>query len=131
MTLKNILIIDDDVSITSIFEFMLNNEGFNPILANTKEDSLQIVKSDIDIDLIFLDIKMPNIKGLELFKEIQKIRPNVLIVMITGYSVDHLLKEAFDLGAYAVIYKPFDINEVLNLISQVFVISKDKKLNPK
>lgn len=127
MSSKNILVIDDDVSITSIFEFMLEKEGFKPISANTKEDSLTIVKSDTDIDLIFLDVKMPNTSGLELFKEIQKIRPHVLIVMITGYSVDHLLSEAFDLGAYAVIYKPFDVDEVLNLVNKVFEISGDKK----
>ena len=125
MSSKSILVIDDDVSITSIFEFMLEKEGFKPISANTKEDSLKIVKSDID--LIFLDVKMPNTSGLELFKEIQKIRPHVLIVMITGYSVDHLLSEAFDLGAYAVIYKPFDVDEVLNLVNKVFEISGDKK----
>ena len=44
----------------------------------------------------------------------------LLIIMMTGYSVDELLKEAFELGAYGVIYKPFDMEEVLSVIDKVF-----------
>ena len=65
---------------------------------------------------------MPGLSGIETFKEIQKLRPLLLVVMMTGYSVDDLLREAFDLGAYGVIYKPFDVEEVLSVIEKIFRI---------
>ena len=81
-----------------------------------------------DIDLMFMDVKMPGMSGIETFKEIQKIKPRLLVVMMTGYSVDELLKEAFELGAYGVIYKPFDMEEVLSIIEKIFNLPKPHKV---
>ena len=50
----------------------------------------------------------------------------ILVVMMTGYSVDELLKQAFSLGAYGVIYKPFDVEEVLSIIEKIFKIPANK-----
>lgn len=117
---RSILVVDDDISITSIFEFILQQSGYETLIASTGEDSLKIIHSDIPIDLIFLDIKMPKISGIDVFREIQRVRPYVLVVMMTGYAVDELLKEAFELGAYGVIYKPFDVDEILSVIEKIF-----------
>lgn len=119
---KTILVVDDDMSITSIFEFILDQANYNSLVASSGEESLEILKSDVPVDLIFLDVKMPGMSGIDAFREIQKIRPFVLVVMMTGYSVDELLKEAFELGAYGVIYKPFDIEEILSVIEKIFKI---------
>ncbi len=117
---KTILLVDDDASITSILEFILKQEGFNILIANNAKETMDIINSKAVIDLVFLDVKIPGIEGLELFKEIQKVRNNILIIMMTGYSVDNLLREAFDLGAYGVIYKPFDEDEIFSVIKQIF-----------
>ena len=116
---KQFLIVDDDASITSVFEFVFAQENIDTLLANTKEQTIAILNSDEHIDLVFLDVKMPDVYGLELFKEIQRIRPETLIILMTGYTIDNLIREAFNLGAYGIIYKPFDVDEVITLVKQV------------
>ncbi|MGE4170418.1 MAG: response regulator [Candidatus Margulisiibacteriota bacterium] len=117
---KTILVVDDDQSITSIFEFILGQAGYKTLSASSGQTCLDLLASHPTIDLVFLDVKMPGMSGIETFKEIQKINPTLLVVMMTGYSIDELLKEAFELGAYGVIYKPFDVEEVLSIVGRLF-----------
>jgi len=116
---KTILVVDDDLSITSIFEFILQQAGYKTITTSSGAGCLEILKSSQTVDLVFLDLKMPGMSGIEAYKEIQKLFPLLIVIMMTGYSVDELLKEAFELGAYGVIYKPFDVEEVLSVIKKV------------
>lgn len=117
---KNILVVDDDLSVTSVFEYILQQAGHHILIASNGEEALSIVASEESIDLIFLDIKIPGMSGIEILKKIQTIRPFALVVMMTGYAVDELLTEAFELGAYSVIYKPFDIDEIMSVTDKIF-----------
>lgn len=117
---KTILVVDDDQSINSIFEFVLQQAGYQTITTTSGQECIDIINSEQRVDLVFLDLKMPGISGIETFKEVQKLRPMLLVIMMTGYSVDALLREAFELGAYGVIYKPFDVEEVLSVIEKIF-----------
>jgi two-component system nitrogen regulation response regulator GlnG len=100
---KTILVIDDDRSILSVFEFVLEQNRYQVITASDAEFGLSLLNANPHVDLVFLDVKMPGMSGIEAFKEIQKTRPDLLVVMMTGYSVDELLREAFELGAHGVI----------------------------
>jgi len=122
---KKILVIDDDQSILSIFEYILNEAGYETITAIDGYNAIEKVKNN-KFDLVFTDVKMPGLSGIDTYKEIRKLDPKLLVVMMTGYSVDELLKEAFELGAYGVIYKPFDMEEVLSIIEKIFNIPKTK-----
>ena len=117
---KTILVVDDDQSINSIFEFILQQAGYNTITTSSGYGCIETFKSGKHIDLVFLDLKMPGLSGIDTYKEIKAIKPSQLVIMMTGYSVDELLKEAFELGAYGVIYKPFDVEEVLSVIEKIF-----------
>lgn len=117
---KTILVVDDDSSILTIFEFILQQAGYNTIIAASGEECVEIIKTEQPIDLVFLDLKMPTLSGVDTFKIIQEERPMLLVVMMTGYSVDEMLRQAFELGAYGVIYKPFDIEEVVSVIDKIF-----------
>jgi DNA-binding NtrC family response regulator len=122
LTGKNVLVVDDDQSILSIFEFILKETGYNTITASSGQDCLDILKKGPKIDLVFLDVKMPGITGIDVFKQIQKTDPKLLVVMMTGYSEDELIKEVFELGAYGIIYKPFDMEEILSVVEKIFNI---------
>ena len=67
-------------------------------------------------DLVFLDVKMPQMNGLETFRELKKIDPQAQYVMMTGYAVDELLEQAEQEGAAHSIRKPFDIDQITSLI---------------
>ena len=118
-TSRTILVVDDDLSITSIFEFILQQAGYNTITTSSGYECVEVMKSSQPVDIILLDLKMPGLSGIETYREIQKNRPSVLVVLMTGFTVDDFLKEAFELGAYGVIYKPFDVEEVLSIISKI------------
>jgi two-component system nitrogen regulation response regulator GlnG len=117
---KTILVIDDDRSILSVFEFVLEQNRYQVITASDAEFGLSLLNANPHVDLVFLDVKMPGMSGIEAFKEIQKTRPDLLVVMMTGYSVDELLREAFELGAHGVIYKPFDVEEIVSVVDKIF-----------
>lgn len=117
---KTILVIDDDPSISSIFEFILQQAGYDTVTAISGKEGLDVLHSGQKIDLVFLDLKMPQMSGIEIFREIQNFDPHLLVVIMTGFTPDDMLEDAYKLGAYGVIYKPFDVEEVLSVIDKIF-----------
>ncbi|MBI2251921.1 MAG: response regulator [Armatimonadetes bacterium] len=115
---NNILIVDDQIEMLETFADILRDRGYNVF---TAEDGYQaIVKvKEKSFDVIFLDIKMPGINGVQTFREIKKIRSYSAVIMMTAFSVPELIKEAIDEGAYAVVYKPFEIEKILQTIKEV------------
>ena len=67
-----------------------------------------------------MDIKMPGINGVQAFREIKKINPDSVVVMMTGFAVEDLVKDALEEGAFTVVYKPFELERVITLIDSVF-----------
>ncbi|MCK5587590.1 MAG: response regulator, partial [Candidatus Lokiarchaeota archaeon] len=78
---------------------------------------------------IFMDIKMPLMNGVDTYKRIKKIRPDTVVMMMTAYAVEDLVQEALKEGAYGVLYKPLDIENVLTLIKRVGGDSSRSLLN--
>ncbi|MFC1771337.1 response regulator [Candidatus Margulisiibacteriota bacterium] len=119
---KSILIVDDDKSLLSIFEYILDNADYKILTASNAEKCLEIIKSPQNIDLLFLDWKMPEVSGLQLYKSIQKLKPRLPVLLMTGYAVNTLINKALQEGIYGIIHKPFDIEEVLNIIKTIFAV---------
>ena len=117
---KKVLVVDDDPSITSVFEFILQQAGYTVITASNGQDCLDTFEKETQIDLVFLDIKMPGISGIDTMRTLHADRPNLKVILMSGYSVDRLITESYTLGAYGLILKPFDVEEVLAIIQQVF-----------
>ncbi len=114
----SILVVDDQIGMLETFTDILEDKGFS---VATAEDGFQAIKKvkEGQFDIIFMDIKMPGINGVQTFREIKKINPKAAVVMMTAYSVEDLVKEAIEEGAYTVIYKPFDMNRVIQTIERV------------
>ena len=112
---NNILVVDDIKSIRQTLSGILGDEGYNVVLA---EDGYQAIEaaSQTPFDFIFMDIKMPGINGVQTFREIQKINPEAVVIMMTAYSVESLVRQALGEGAYGVVYKPFDIDEIVSIV---------------
>ena len=114
----NVLVVDDLRSIRLTLGGILEDEGHNVI---TVEDGYQAIEAvrKTQFDAIFMDIKMPGIDGVQTFREVKKIDPRPAVIMMTAYSVEDLIKEALEEGAYAVIYKPFDIDRIIAIIEEL------------
>jgi len=128
----NILVVDDLRSIRLTLGGILEDKGYNVTAAENGYQAIEVV-SKTHFDVIFMDIKMPGINGVQTFREVKRIDPKATVVMMTAYSVEDLVKEALEEGAYAVIYKPFDIERVIAIIEQllhekILILVVDAKL---
>jgi DNA-binding NtrC family response regulator len=111
----DILVVDDLRSIRLTLGGILEDEGYNVVLAENGYQAIEAARQT-PFALIFMDIKMPGINGVQTFREIKKINPKAAVIMMTAYSVEELIKEALDEGAYAVVYKPFDVEKIVSII---------------
>jgi len=110
-----ILIVDDNVSIAKTMSFILIRKGYTADIAYDGLEAVSMVKKK-SYDLIFMDIKMPHIDGVETFKRIKKINLKAKVVMMTACSGDSLIQKAMEAGAQGVVYKPVDYRNVFRLI---------------
>ena len=113
-----ILIVDDNINLTKTMGFILKRKGHTVTTAKDGIEAIQQIKKD-HFDIIFMDIKMPIMDGVETFKRIKKIKPEAIVMMMTAYAVEDLIQEAMDEGAYGIIYKPLDIENMINHVRRV------------
>ena len=113
-----ILVVDDQRSIRTTLSGIIEEEGYDVTEVEDGYLAIDAVK-DSAFDLIFMDIKMPGINGVQTFREIKKISPKSVVVMMTGFAVEDLVKEALEEGAFSVVYKPFEIRDVIGLVESV------------
>lgn len=113
----NILIVDDNISLAKTMSLILKRKGYE---ATTAPDGLAAIKriKERPFDLIFMDIKMPLMDGVQIYRKIKKIRPETIVIMMTAYAVENLVAQALKEGAYGIIYKPLDIEKMISLIEK-------------
>jgi len=128
-----ILIADDEEGLRLSMAGILELEGYYVVTAEDGYEAIEKVKYE-SFDIAFLDIKMPGINGVETFKEIKKLSPETVVIMMTAYAVRDLIKEAINEGAYTCLSKPFDMDKIIETIKDlaekpfVVVIDDDPNL---
>jgi two-component system response regulator HydG len=113
----SILIVDDNVSLCRTLSLVLGRQGY---AVNTAKDGLEALDrvKENPFDMIFMDIKMPLMDGVETYRRIKKIRPEAVVMMMTAYAVEDLVQQALEEGAYGIVYKPLDIGKVVTVIEE-------------
>ena len=114
----NVLVVDDLKSMRLTLGGILEDKGHNVVTVENGYQAIEAVKKR-HFDVIFMDIKMPGINGVQTFREVKKVDPKAAVIMMTAYSVEDLVKEALEEGAYAIVYKPFDIDRIIALIEEL------------
>lgn len=124
MTVKaNILIVDDSVSLAKTMSFVLKHEGYAVATVKDGKEAIDRIRESA-FDIVFMDIKMPVMSGVETYKEIKKIRPEAVVMMMTAYAVEDLVAEALEEGAYGIIYKPLGLEKVVAIIEEATQVKK-------
>jgi two-component system response regulator HydG len=113
-----VFIVDDDLDFGESLAIILEGQGCEVTTASSGEEAVEIFR-DEDFDIAFMDVRLPGINGIESFLEIRKFKPYAKVVMMTGYSVQDLLKQAVDNGAWGILNKPLDVNNVLQFVEKV------------
>lgn len=110
-----ILVVDDNKDFADVFCDILKTNNYEVESCYSGAQAVELVRKK-DFDIVFLDIRMPEMDGIETLKEVMKIKPATTVIMMTGYSVDELVHKALEEKASEIIYKPFEIDKVLSLI---------------
>lgn len=126
MKTASILVVDDEPSIREAFNLILSDK-YKVIFASTAEAALKQV-ADNPIDLVFLDVRMPGISGIESLQKLKKIDPSLNIIMVTAVNDMQKASLAIKNGAREYIVKPFDINHIMSMVEKVME-EKDSSLN--
>jgi len=113
-----VFIIDDDRDHAESVADVLGMRGFETELAFSGEAGLaRFCESSFDI--VFMDVKLPGMNGVETFFEFRKLKPDVKVMLMTGFSLEQLVAQAVENGALGVLRKPFEIKELLDVLEQV------------
>ncbi len=118
MSAHRILVVDDNKDFANIFCEILKTNDYMAEKCYSGSQAVEMVKNT-DFDMIFLDIRMPKMDGVQALKAIKKIRPKIKAIMMTGYSVDEMIHKALEEKAFEVVYKPFEVDKILSLIRNV------------
>ena len=111
-----ILVVDDEHGVRESFKVVLQDE-YSVFLAGTGEEAIDITVKNT-IDLILLDIRLPDIDGLHLLEKLKGIDPNTEIIMVTAVKEIETAVKAIKLGAYDYVVKPFNVDDMLTLINR-------------
>jgi DNA-binding NtrC family response regulator len=113
---NTILVVDDENGVRKSFNMVLQNK-YNVLLTGTGQEAVDIFSKQ-SVDMILLDILLPDSDGLELLKQFKETDPNTEIVMVTAVKEIKTAVKAMKLGAYDYLIKPFVIDDVLTVIKR-------------
>ncbi len=119
MSARRILVVDDEPGIRQALGQLLEYEGYEVQTAAGGADGLAIYDR-FRPHLVFLDVKMAGLDGLEVLKRLRQGDPNATVVMISGHATIQTAVEATQLGAYDILEKPLDTDRVLVLLRNAF-----------
>ena len=112
MAAEHILIVDDERAIQKALRGVLEDEGYRVTAVGSAQEALTRLQDEAP-DLVFLDIWMPGMDGLEALAEFKRIRPETAVVMISGHGTIETAVKATKLGAYDFIEKPLSLEKIL------------------
>ena len=114
----SVLLVDDNQDLLSTLSLILKRSGFN---VDTAENGCSAVDKFRmrHFDVALMDIIMPQMNGVEAFKQIKEIDPETKVILMTAYYEEELINTALIEGVHSAIYKPIDIAHVMDVIKEV------------
>jgi len=111
-----ILLVDDDRNVLEVRSRDLADEGYNVLTAATGQEAIQIAESE-ELYLVICDVRMPDINGIEILRQIKAQQREVRTIIITGYASETTPVEAVKLGVNDYLLKPFEYEEFINTVN--------------
>jgi len=114
---KRILIVDDEYGLRTTLAANLELEGFTVLEADAVAPALELLERE-DVDLVLSDIRMPGQSGVDLLREVRRIRPGVPVVLMTAFTAEPQIDAAMDAGVFAVLSKPFEVERAISVLTR-------------
>ena len=114
-----ILVVDDDTAVCSLLEDVLNEHVFTVYACHNGRDAVNLCAQHADIALVLLDMMLPDINGLQVLQQLQKLRPSLPVVMLTGLGSESDVVVGLEMGADDYIGKPFNARVLVARVKAV------------
>jgi two-component system response regulator PilR (NtrC family) len=126
----HILIVDDELSMRELLEYMLTREGYRATSAENGRQAVALVEHN-SYDLMLCDMRLGDLSGLDVLRACKKHHPDTVVIMISAYASTETAVEAMNLGAYDYVPKPFNKDELLETVAKALklrTIEQEKEL---
>lgn len=124
---RKILIVEDDQSSYELLSIEIGKYCSEILIAKTGNEAIEVFRNNPDIDLIFMDIQMPEMSGYEVTWQIRQFNKEVLIIALTAFALSGDKNKALDAGCTDYVSKPLLKSELIELINKYFKIQPEKK----
>ncbi|MEA1968398.1 MAG: response regulator [Thermodesulfobacteriota bacterium] len=121
----NILIMEDDTNVAKGLEMILTEEGYNVDLQATGCGAMDAMGQH-DYNLLMADLRLPDINGMEVIKQVKETKPATEIIVMTGYATSALAVDAMKLGAHDFLAKPFTEDQIKSAINEALKVNLSK-----
>ncbi|MGM0609044.1 MAG: sigma-54-dependent transcriptional regulator [Candidatus Muiribacteriota bacterium] len=113
-----IMVVDDEKNLRWAAKKALKAKNYDVLTVENGEKALDILKKELEIKVVILDIKMPGISGIEVLKKIKEKSEDIFVIMISAFGNMDTTIEAMKNGAYDFLLKPFDIDNMLSVVEK-------------
>jgi CheY-like chemotaxis protein len=117
-----ILVVDDHPSVAITLKDILEAKGFKVYAATSGAEAL-IILGEQSIDILLTDVRMPDMNGVALYREVRKTHPKLITYLMTAYAADEIIQQGMKEGIKTVLTKPLDINLIVALFTAIKNIS--------
>jgi ActR/RegA family two-component response regulator len=121
----NILVMEDDFNVAKGLEMVLTEEGYTVNLAGTGELAMKAFREK-KFDLLVADLRLPDINGMEVIKQVKGLKPDTEVIVITGYGTTATAVEAMKIGVHDFLPKPFTEDQIKAAINEALLIQEEK-----
>jgi len=125
--LFNFLLVDDEKPFIETIARRLRQRGFTVECAFSGMEALKRLEKNDTIDVVVLDVKMPDLDGIKTLEIIKKKHPLVEVFMLTGHATIHSAIEALKFGAFDYLMKPYDLNDLISKAKQAVTRKKERE----
>jgi two-component system, cell cycle sensor histidine kinase and response regulator CckA len=123
---ETILIVEDEHALIEMVRVLLESKGYKVLAALDGKEAVEIYKQNKDeIALVLTDLGLPGITGMDVFKKLKEVTPNVSVIFASGFFEPEVKSELYKAGAKGFIQKPYSPNEVLQRVREVLDENKE------
>ena len=126
--IARVLVVDDEPSVVDVFREFLGGQGYELTVAGNGEEAVKNIPT-LRPDIILTDINLPGLSGLEVMRFAKSVDPEIAVIVVTGYASASSAIDALRQGAYDYVTKPFDLDDVHQIVERAIANRRLKAIN--
>lgn len=111
-----VLVVDDEPGVRMTVAANLDLAGLDVVTASTGREAIAAASTQGPFDLVLTDLRMPQMSGAELIRRLRQVQPGIPMILMTAYAREDLVSELYGAGLFTVLSKPFDVDDVVNIV---------------